>query len=455
MAPRALPTVLSPRTVERVQNTIREVFVSATAKDLGEYRTNVREALRLVQADVFLQEEWAEATKNVVDLCLARLADSDAYLGLFGFRYGWVPPGRTQSITELEYVHAARIWQESPKPAPIFLFMPEAGSTAAEELSRLADEELAREHTDPALRAQSRDRQKAMCQQLATSGVFIRSFTSVTHLRELAIASVSNFNKTILLNAKDARRSAMPEIPRDALGELGRGGQVADIEERQANLEASTAAGMCLVVHGSQQAGQFNFLKFLEIWDGWGLQASRTLFITPPHDEFDEGSLRAAIASTLGVRDLADPSFADVATSVLAHCAKEPLVLLLPRGPRGGLSEFQRAFWQPLCQALAAQAGAKPPKGRLILVITSLEPLVDGFDYVQSADAGQANFRLLQPVPELGNFKAADVSTWLKNQGMTDIARRTQIAQQVVKLDGIPFNVFERLVANGFWATLG
>ena len=50
---------------------------------------------------MFLQEYRAAAAQDVVTLCLNRLADSDAYLGVFGFRYGWIPGGEARSITEL------------------------------------------------------------------------------------------------------------------------------------------------------------------------------------------------------------------------------------------------------------------------------------------------------------------------------------------------------------------
>ena len=41
------------------------------------------DALTQLSVAVFLQEYWAFAAQNVVDLCLTRLAESDAYLGVF------------------------------------------------------------------------------------------------------------------------------------------------------------------------------------------------------------------------------------------------------------------------------------------------------------------------------------------------------------------------------------
>jgi HEAT repeat protein len=38
-----------------------------------------------------------------LDVCLSNVRSCDVYIGVFGFRYGFIPPGCTQSITELEY----------------------------------------------------------------------------------------------------------------------------------------------------------------------------------------------------------------------------------------------------------------------------------------------------------------------------------------------------------------
>src|SRR5687767_228830 len=111
--------VVPPRTADREANRIREVFLSATVKDLETYRTGVADALTRAKASVFLQEDWSGAAMDVVTLCLNRLADSDAYLGVFGFRYGWIPEDQSKSITELECDKALDLWGRTTLP-PIF-----------------------------------------------------------------------------------------------------------------------------------------------------------------------------------------------------------------------------------------------------------------------------------------------------------------------------------------------
>jgi HEAT repeat protein len=79
------------------------VYVSSTYQDLKEYREGVRLVLqRLRQEDVAMETYVAEPERPV-DKCLNDVAACDLYIGVFAWRYGYVPPGFTQSITELEY----------------------------------------------------------------------------------------------------------------------------------------------------------------------------------------------------------------------------------------------------------------------------------------------------------------------------------------------------------------
>ncbi|MFD6263243.1 DUF4062 domain-containing protein, partial [Micromonospora chalcea] len=78
-------------------------FVSSTFTDLRECREQVRKALqRLGVADVAMETYTAEEARPV-DKCLADVRSCDVYIGLFAWRYGFVPDGHQHSITELEY----------------------------------------------------------------------------------------------------------------------------------------------------------------------------------------------------------------------------------------------------------------------------------------------------------------------------------------------------------------
>jgi hypothetical protein len=77
------PFTVPARSLPRETDRIREVFVSATARDLSACRTAVADALKGVPAGVYLQEEWSSPAADVVALSYAKLTDSDAYLEPF------------------------------------------------------------------------------------------------------------------------------------------------------------------------------------------------------------------------------------------------------------------------------------------------------------------------------------------------------------------------------------
>jgi hypothetical protein len=67
-------------------------------------------------------ESYNAESDPPVDVCLRDVRACDVYVGVFAWRYGHVPDGETQSITELEYQAAA----EAGKHCLIFLLDPSA-----------------------------------------------------------------------------------------------------------------------------------------------------------------------------------------------------------------------------------------------------------------------------------------------------------------------------------------
>ena len=97
-----------------------KVYLSGTYKDLVEHRKAAYQQLRMMRHDVIGMEDYVASDQRPMDKCLADVAQSDVYLGIFAWRYGFVPPkGNPQkrSITELEYRKA----KELAKPCLIFL----------------------------------------------------------------------------------------------------------------------------------------------------------------------------------------------------------------------------------------------------------------------------------------------------------------------------------------------
>ena len=84
------------------------VYLSSTVSDLEACRAAVLAALRKLRLDVIAMEDYAAFDKRPVEKCLADVESCDLYIGVFAFRYGFVPERgplnpEGRSITELEY----------------------------------------------------------------------------------------------------------------------------------------------------------------------------------------------------------------------------------------------------------------------------------------------------------------------------------------------------------------
>ncbi len=440
------------------------MFLSATVKDARHYRTEVREAVRQIEIAVFLQEEWNVGASPAIDLCLNRLCESDGYMGLFGFRYGWVPSTHIQSITELECQEAFDHWSVIPNP-PIFIFLPDLGSDAAKELEDFADETLAEDYPeDPAntahsmeKRLDSKRRQNAFCDQLRNSERFIRGFATLPELRERAIACVSNWNRNHLRNAKRGRFQASSDIPPDERGAIDRDDQRKALKRALKALVDSNSPAMAVVVHGDEDMGHTDFLAWLETWADWETD-SGVIRITPPHDRMDvNGLILTAICSLSPGQREPTQDIGVLAEAVLERSKQEPVVLMLKNLDRlpGGLEVLHRAFWAPLFAALQRRWMTIKTKHRMTLVVDLRETLSPPYPEPIWSGAIAAlglDFSRLIPLPPLAPFTSDDVEEWLERYEI-GLQKRADIAQRVIG-NGNPLKVFDRLNAEDFWSEL-
>ncbi len=79
------------------------IYVSSTFKDLEVHREKVRTVLRRMGHEDVAMEYFVAEDKRPLDKCLEEVASCDLYIGIFAWRYGYVPDGYDKSITELEY----------------------------------------------------------------------------------------------------------------------------------------------------------------------------------------------------------------------------------------------------------------------------------------------------------------------------------------------------------------
>ena len=99
-----------------------KIYVSSTFVDLQEYREQVRIALRSVGHEDVAMEYYTAGEERPVDKCLKDVAACDIYVGIFAWRYGYIPKGQKTSVTEQEYRTAVKLG----KPCLIFILKEDA-----------------------------------------------------------------------------------------------------------------------------------------------------------------------------------------------------------------------------------------------------------------------------------------------------------------------------------------
>ena len=94
-----------------------KIYLSSTYGDLKAYREGVYHTLRQMGYDAIAMEDYVATDKRPLEKCLQDVAACDLYVGLFAWRYGYVPSEGNpehKSITELEYRKASSIREIVP-----------------------------------------------------------------------------------------------------------------------------------------------------------------------------------------------------------------------------------------------------------------------------------------------------------------------------------------------------
>lgn len=150
------------------------IYVSSTSLDLQDYRPEVLAAIEALGHEPVAMEGYVADDCAPVDKCLRDVASCQMYVGIFAWRYGHIPPGRTLSITEREFRKAAQeeiktliflLDEDVPWP-PKFIDQGEAGKRLKALREKFKERKLCSYFSDPAdLKAKV---SKAISQALAT-----------------------------------------------------------------------------------------------------------------------------------------------------------------------------------------------------------------------------------------------------------------------------------------------
>lgn len=95
----------------------KNVFISSTFKDLEAFRKTVIEAVRQLGAVDVSMEHFGARDDRPKDECLKLIGESDVFVGIYAYRYGYTPEGDLISILEAEYEAAT----SAGKPRLIYI----------------------------------------------------------------------------------------------------------------------------------------------------------------------------------------------------------------------------------------------------------------------------------------------------------------------------------------------
>jgi hypothetical protein len=80
--------------------------ISSTALDLPEHRREAQAACLSLDCVPKMMEHLPALDADAIQASLALVDQADVYLGVFAYRYGYVPKGHEISITEMELQRA-------------------------------------------------------------------------------------------------------------------------------------------------------------------------------------------------------------------------------------------------------------------------------------------------------------------------------------------------------------
>ena len=99
---------MPPPTQQSGSTNVKKVMISSTAIDLPEHRDLVKDACLRQGMFPVMMEQMPAANATAIEESLRIVNEADIYLGIFAYRYGYVPEGYDTSITEMEYNRAVQ-----------------------------------------------------------------------------------------------------------------------------------------------------------------------------------------------------------------------------------------------------------------------------------------------------------------------------------------------------------
>jgi formylglycine-generating enzyme required for sulfatase activity/predicted Ser/Thr protein kinase len=85
-----------------------KIYISSTYVDLKEEREAAAQAIRRLGHQPVYMEDYVASPRQPIDKCMQDVKECAAYVGIFAWKYGFIPEGYDKSITHLEYETARK-----------------------------------------------------------------------------------------------------------------------------------------------------------------------------------------------------------------------------------------------------------------------------------------------------------------------------------------------------------
>jgi formylglycine-generating enzyme required for sulfatase activity len=85
------------------------VFISSTSRDLLDHRAAVARALLDAGFHPIDMANFMARPQGATSACLKEVAEADLFIGIYAWRYGFIPEGSEISITEQEFIEAEKL----------------------------------------------------------------------------------------------------------------------------------------------------------------------------------------------------------------------------------------------------------------------------------------------------------------------------------------------------------
>ena len=422
------------------------VFVSATSKDLSQdCRSAAIKAVHLSNAVPITMETWDTEYLDAVEVCRQKIEqESSHYLGIYAFRYGWIPPQLGKSITEAEFD-----WVLDCKK-PMVVFLPNPTTEFATTLRCRASDQCPSDETA----------QQAFRDRVSSKGTY-QPFDDVV---DLGI----KVTRRVMLWAQDglrgiasqpklspSARSASKVRPSEAeIIQLDRQDQVQKFQDSLEVLDRSQLPGVvCFLIHGGTWCGhQEMILRLRQIVD----QKSR---VQPLHCKAGDAVWRqnnlAKLLELIGKKIKQDwkPESPEVLASQLhKQLETQDIILEITNIQRldGSLESFIKDFWYPTVLALKTQK----QRHRLVVLLTLEQDILPEWEeFLQNPPASDdSGINSMYPIklPELKDFTEQKLSFWLKTWlSPEDAPKLAKILMNETK--GRPQSLYNKLRDDSTW----